>query len=445
MNNKVDYENGKIFPMILQFSIPAALSLLISAVYNIVDRMFVGNCNGSVALAALSICFPLSFMMIAFGLMCSAGGSTLFTLFRGAGEQKHADAAFGSAFFFTVVFELCLMVFLQLLSDPLLRLFGVTETTYDMALAYYRIVSLGCVFQGLSFVFCDFTRVSGKPVLGMFVTGVGAVTNIVLDAVFVAVLGWGVEGAAWATVIGQVASVLFGGFLIFSGKTMVRTGKDALRPDFAIGKRILDCGFAFWISQIAMGFIALVYNGQLGKYGGDVAISVYAVISSVMTFVIMPASGISQGIQPILGFNYGSGHGERVKKVMIQATALSVGVTVVIWAIAQMAPGTIIRMFGGEEELLQIGVPALRANFILAPVLGFVMLATTFFQSIGKPRASSMITLVRQVAALIPFIYILPTVFGTMGIFYAQPISDVIATIISAVLVAKEFRGLSGK
>lgn len=443
MKQQTDYENGKIFPLILRFSIPAALSLLISAVYNIVDRMFVGNCVGNMALAALSICFPLSFMMIAFGLMCSAGGSTLFTLFRGRGEQECADAAFGSAFFLTAGFEVVLMAALLSFSHPLLKIFGVTETTYDMALAYYRIVSLGCVFQGLSFVFCDFTRVSGKPVMGMIVTAVGAVTNIVLDAVFVAGLGWGVEGAAWATVIGQIASVLFGGFLIFGGRTMVRPGKEALRFDGSIGKQILECGFAFWIGQMAMGFIALVYNGQLGKYGGDVAISVYAVISSVMTFVIMPASGISQGIQPILGFNYGRGLGERVKKVFVEASALSVGVTLVIWAGAQLFPAVIIQMFGGGEELLKIGVPALRANFIFAPALGFVMLATTFFQSIGKPTASSIITLVRQVAALIPFLYLLPMLLGTMGIFYAQPVSDLIATGISAVLMIKEFQQLN--
>lgn len=223
---------------------------------------------------------------------------------------------------------------------------------------------------------------------------------------------------------------------------MVRPGRKTLRFDFSIARQLLGCGFAFWIGQMAMGFIALVYNGQLGAYGGDVAISVYAVISSVMTFVIMPASGISQGIQPILGFNYGRGLGERVKKVFIQASFLSVGVTAVIWAGAQLFPAWIIRMFGGGEELLKIGVPALRANFIFAPVLGFVMLATTFFQSIGKPTASSIITLVRQVAALIPFLYIFPIFLGTIGIFYAQPVSDFIATGISIVLMAKEFRNL---
>ena len=206
---------------------------------------------------------------------------------------------------------------------------------------------------------------------------------------------------------------------------------------------MLSCGFAFWIAQIAMGFIALVYNSQLGKYGGDIAISVYAVISSIMTFVIMPASGISQGIQPIIGFNYSAGYSNRVKETFIKASLLSVGVTAVIWIIVESMPALIINTFGGGSELLDIGVTALRLNFIITPVLGFVMLATTFFQSIGKPTASSVITLIRQVVALIPFIFILPRFFGINGIFVAQPISDFIALILSIVLIKVEFSCLS--
>ena len=201
-NTQVDYRNGPLFPMILRFSIPAAVSLLITAVYNIVDRMFVGNFNGTSALAGLSVCFPLSYMMMAFGLMCSA---------------------------------------------------------------------------------------------------------------------------AAATVTGQIFSALFGAFLVLGGHSQVRVSRDIFRPRKRLSANILSCGFAFWVAQMAMGFISLVYNSQLGRYGGDIAISVYAVISSIMTFVIMPASGISQGIQPILGNNCGSGNYKRVMQTFRLATALSVG------------------------------------------------------------------------------------------------------------------------
>lgn len=296
------------------------------------------------------------------------------------------------------------------------------------------------MFQGLTLVFCDFVRASGKPFLGMCVTGVGAVANIILDALFVAVFEWGVQGAAAATVIGQMISTIFGAWILFSGRTLVKTRKKDFHIDYPIGKKLLNCGFAFWIAQMAMGFIALVYNGQLGKYGGDIAISAYAIISSVMTFIIMPASGIIQGIQPIIGFNYGAGNYERVKQTFVKATLISIGVTVVIWTITELFPVALINLFGGGAELVSIGVPALRINFIVAPVLGFVMLATTFFQSIGKPNASSIITLIRQVTALVPFIYVLPKFFGTIGIFYAQPISDILATILSIVLIVISFR-----
>lgn len=441
-DQKSDFSTGKIFPMILKFSIPAAVSLLITAVYNIVDRIFIGNFNGSTALAALSICFPLSFMMIAFGLMCSAGGSTLFTLFRGEGAEEKAQKAFGSAFLLVIVFEILLMVVLLVFSNSFLKLFGVTDTTYSLAQGYYRIVALGCVFQGLTLLMCDFVRVSGKPVLGMCVTALGAVINIILDAFFVGVFQWGVFGAALATVIGQIASAALGLFLLISKRTLVAVKRETFCLDQEISMQVIGCGFAFWIAQMAMGFIALVYNGQLGRYGGDVAISVYAVISSVMTFVLMPASGISQGIQPLLGYNYSLKNGKRVKAVFLQSAGLSVGITAVIWAAAELFPAAIIGLFGGGEELLEIGVLALRCNFIFAPVLGFVMLATTFFQSVGKPMASSVITLIRQVLALVPFIYILPVFLGTMGIFWAQPISDLLAMGLSLLLILSEFRKL---
>ncbi len=442
---QVDYRNGPLFPMILRFSIPAAISLLITAIYNIVDRIFVGNWVGTSALAGLSVCFPLSYMMMAFGLMCSAGGATCFSLFSGQGDHKRMNRTFGNAFVLACFFEVLLSVFLLLLTDPLLQLFGVTDTAYPYAVVYYRIVALGCLFQGLSQVFCDFVRVSGKPILGMCVTGIGAVTNILLDAVFVIGFHWGVAGAALATVIGQCLSATFGAFLVLSGRTLVKVSPAIFRLQEKMSGNILSCGFAFWVAQMAMGFISLVYNSQLGRYGGDIAISVYAVISSIMTFVIMPASGISQGIQPILGNNYGSGNYKRVMQTFYQATALSVGITCLIWVAVLVFPQQILAAFGGTQEMFDIGVEGLRINFCITPVLGFVMLATTFFQSINRPVPSVLISLLRQVLFLVPFLYLLPLVWQINGIFFAQPISDLLATLLSLVLVLQEQRRMYAK
>lgn len=434
----VDYQKGRLFPMILKFSIPAAVSLLITAVYNIVDRIFVGNFCGETALAGLSVCFPLSFMMMAFALMCSAGGSTFFCLFSGTGELDKRDHAFGNTIVLVCLFEIGLMLALLLFPAPILRLFGATETAYPYALAYYRIVAIGCVLQGLTQVFCDFVRVSGKPVAGMCVTGIGAVTNIALDAVFIGGFGWGVEGAACATVIGQLMSALFGAYMVFGGRTQVRISRGIFRLTGDMCGKILSCGFCFWVAQMAMGFISLAYNGRLGVYGGDAAISVYAVVSSVMTFVIMPASGISQGIQPILSNNYGAGNYRRVMRTMLLATALSVGVTCVIWLVVLLFPAQLIAAFGGTAEMLRIGVSGLRLNFCITPVLGFVMLATTFFQSINRPYPSIVITLLRQVVFLTPFLYLFPIKWGVGGIFLAQPVSDLLATALSVWLILRE-------
>ena len=442
----VDYLNGKLFPMVLKFSVPAAGSLLITAIYNIVDRIFVGNFNGTSALAGLSVCFPLSYMMMAFALMCSAGGSTLFSLFSGKNETDKTNKSFGNAMVLVCGFELLLTVLLLLFPNPILNIFGVTETSYSYAIQYYRIVALGCIFQGLTQLFCDFVRVSGKPILGMCVTGIGAVANIILDAVFIGLFDWGVVGAAAATVTGQVLSAIFGAFLVFSNRTQVRISKEIFRLDKQLCFQIISCGFSFWVAQMAMGFISLVYNSQLGKYGGDIAISVYAVVSSIMTFVIMPASGISQGIQPIIGNNYGAGNYKRVMSTLFQSIVFSVGVTCFIWLIVLIFPQQILAAFGGTEEMFDIGVQGLRINFCITPVLGFVMLATTFFQSINRPAPSIIITVLRQVIFLVPFIYILPMLFDNInGIFFAQPISDMLATLLSVFLVLKERKRMFSK
>ena len=193
---------------------------------------------------------------------------------------------------------------------------------------------------------------------------------------------------------------------------------------------------------MAMGLISLVYNSQLGKYGGDTAISVYAVVASIMTFVIMPASGISQGIQPIVGNNFGAGNYKRVMATLYQASAFSVGITCIIWLIVLLFPKSILLAFGATEEMLQLGIVGLRTNFCITPILGFVMLATTFFQSIAKPIPSVVITFLRQILFLIPFIYIFPILWGINGIFVAQPVSDGLALILSIILVAREQRHL---
>lgn len=263
-----------------------------------------------------------------------------------------------------------------------------------------------------------------------------------MEILFVAVLDMGVEGAALATVAGQFLSAVFGSVLIFSGRTLVVIERQIFRIRKELAGKILSCGFAFFISQIAMGLISLVYNGQLGKYGGDTAISVYAVVSSVMTFVIMPASGISQGIQPILGNNYGAGKYHRVMETMWKASALSVGITCVIWAGVMLFSRELILVFGGGEDMLAIGVSGLRINFIITPALGFIMLATTFFQSLGKPLPSIIITALRQIVFLIPFIYLLPLVLGINGIFWAQPISDALALLLSLWLTLWEQKNM---
>ncbi len=443
MNNPM--EESKAFPLIMKYSTPAMLALLISAIYNIVDRMFVGNYVGDLGLAALSICFPVTFVVIGIGLLASAGGGTLFAMKLGEQDIEGAHYAFGNAFSFVLILELVATLLLWIVGDGFLKILGASDLVLPYAKQYYYIMLMGSVFQGLTFVLNDFTRVSGKVYLALLITGSGAVINIVLDALFVVVFGWGVYGAAFATLIGQVIATIIGLIIIFRRKTILHPQRAYFKLNSEVTKTISKLGVALFISQIAFGFISLIYNIYLGQYGGDIAISVYAIISSIMTFVIMPASGLSQGMQPILGYCYGAKKYERVKYMMKVGCLISSTITIFIWILVQLFPTQLVYLFGGaqNDDLMTLGVTALRINFSLIPIVGFVLLCITFFQAIGKAKPSIILTLVRQVIALIPFIIILPYFFGVEGIFFAQPISDLITLAISVILIKKSFEQLT--
>ena len=364
---KNDFLRGKLFPMILKYSIPAAISLLITAIYNIVDRIFVGNFNGTSALAGLSICFPLSYMMMAFGLTCSAGGASLFSLFAGKNQQRDMNRSFGNALILVVVSEIALTIVLLIFTDPLLQIFGVTETAYPYAYEYYRIVALGCLFQGLTQVFCDFVRVSGKPVLGMCVTGIGAVTNIILDAVFVAVMGWGVAGAAWATVIGQCLSALFGAYLVLKGYTKVEVKKETFRLDFGLSQKIISCGFAFWISQMAMGLISLVYNSQLGKYGRRYCHQCIRRGGQYHDICHHACQRHQPGIQPLWATISVRGIIRGLWLPCIRLPGLSVGVTCLIWLVVLLFPGKFCWLSAPRRKCWRLASPGCGSISALRP------------------------------------------------------------------------------
>lgn len=437
-------EESKAFPLIMKYSTPAIIALLISAIYNIVDRMFVGNYVGDIGLAALSICFPVTFIVIGFALLVSAGGGTLFALKLGEKDVESSNRAFGNSFLYIIILELLVTVCLWIAGDSFLKILGASDVVLPVAKQYYFIMLLGSVFQGLSFVFNDFTRVSGKVNLALIISASGAIVNIILDAWFIIGLGWGVQGAAIATVIGQIVSALIGLYVVFGGHTVIKIKKDYFKVQLSIIQQISKLGVSLFIAQVAFGFISLIYNVYLGKYGGDLAISVYAIISSIMTFVIMPASGLSQGLQPILGYCYGSKNYERVMHIMKVGCIISTTITTVIWALVQLFPSQLVYLFGGgnNQDLMELGVTALRINFSFIPIVGFVMLCITFFQAIGHARPSILLTLIRQVLALVPFIIGLPILMGVKGIFFAQPASDLITLLVAIWLLNKFFNQL---
>ena len=313
-------------PLLLSLAIPMMISMLVQALYNVVDSIFVSYVNEA-ALSAVSLAFPIQNLLIAFAVGTAVGVNAYLSKNLGEGNHAEADRAAANGLFLAVCSAVAFLIFglfgagafiRAQTTDPLIARYGVEY------LSICTIFSLGCCVQ------CMMEKIlvsTGRSTFAMTTQLIGALTNIVLDPIFIFGL-FGVPrleaaGAAVATVIGQCLSAAFGTFLVLGGHTLVKVSPDIFRLQKRLSGNILSCGFAFWVAQMAMGFISLVYNSQLGRYGGDIAISVYAVISSIMTFVIMPASGISQGIQPILGNNYGCGNYKRVMQTFCQATVLS--------------------------------------------------------------------------------------------------------------------------
>ncbi|CVI71935.1 Multidrug export protein MepA [Clostridiales bacterium CHKCI001] len=416
--------------IIVSYSVPAAMTLFITAFYNIVDRIFIGNCNGSVALAALSICYPLSFLVAAVGLFCNGGGRSIFESYLKKGQEWKANHTFGMSFLMTAASEIFLTIFLFVFMEEWLRLFSVTESTYTDAKSYFEIMALGCVPQGLTLVLCDFIRIGGKLKEEILIMALGAIANIILDWVFVVVLQQGVKGAAIASVTAQIISALAAGCYIMSKKSPIKIAKKFFIIDDRLCTRIVKGGLIAGFIQLLLGVVVVVYNRELNLWGQTIAVSVYSVTASLLMFFMMLAAGIGQGIRPILSEYYENGQRKLFLHTMSAAMCFSLLMTGMLWILVELFPEQILSIFGADAVMMTIGVSAIRQNFIIAPVVSIILLGVSYFQAVKKEKIAMLLSFLWQIAVLIPFIYLLPLRKGLMGIFLARPICEGIMAII---------------
>lgn len=442
---------GRILPLIVKFSIPAIIGMLVGSLYNIVDQIFIGQKVGVLGNAATNVAFPLVTICMAVALLIGIGTATNFSLELGRGNKEKAAYFAGNGITINIICGLCIAVLAKIFIIPLLHVFGATATVFSYAKTYTGITIVGIPFLLFGVAGNNLVRADGAPATSMFVMLAGAVANVFLDALFMYGFNWGIAGAAWATVISQMLSALLLAIYLIHTKS-VKLSRRNFIPSFAYIKLIAYMGFASAINQIAMASFqivmnnVLVYYGAKSVYGSDIPLACVGVITKVNMLLMGIVIGISQGCQPIFGFNYGAKKYHRVKNAYKDAAVIATVISVVAWICFLVFPRQITALFGNGNELyFHFAEQYFRIFMVLTFLNGIQPLTSNFFASIGKAKLGAAMSLTRQVLFLIPLIVILPIFFGIDGVLYAGPVADCAAFIFAVTFVSREMHLLTVK
>ena len=434
----------KIGKLLLQFSLPAIIGMLVNALYNIVDRIYIGNIKdvGYLAIAGVGIVFPVIIFVFGFSILIGLGSATNVSLNLGRKNPDEAEKYLGTALVFGLVVSLILAIIGYVWIDDIVRFLGGSDKTSIYASQYLKIGILGFPAAVVGYVANSSIRADGNPKMAMVTLLIGAVTNIVLDPIFIFYLGMGVRGAALATIISQYISGVWAVYYFYSKFSGLKIRKEYLVLSIERMKEIILIGSAPFAIQMGASVVNFTYNSTLKMYGGDTAIGAMAVVQAVTTFILMPIFGINQGLQPILGYNYGARFYKRVKEALYKAIFGATGICVFYYIIIMIFSKEIIEIFTQERGLLDIATKGLRVELFMLPIIGFQIICTVYFQAVGKPKMSLFMSLSRQIIVLIPCILIMSRMFGAIGIWYAAPVSDFIATLLTFFLIGKELKTL---
>ena len=434
--------------LLFRYALPAIIAQVAASLYNIVDSIFIGQGVGPLAISGLALTMPMMNLTAAFGAMIGAGSAALTSIRLGQGNKPAAERILGNVVLLNVVLGVVLMAFGLLYLDELLYFFGASDQTLPYAREYMRIILYGNVITHLFHGLNCMLRVAGYPNKAMNITIIAVVLNAILDAIFILWLKWGIAGSAWATVIAQMLAVVVQWFHFSDKASFLRFRGEAFRFRWDIIKNIITVGMAPFMIQSCACVVVILVNNTLGQYGGDLSIGAYGIANRVVFLFVMVVMGFTQGMQPIVGYNYGARAYDRVLKTMWMTVGWSVATTTFGFLLCEFFPDQVVRIFVSEDgsgsatELIEASARGLRILVLMLPIVGFNIVAGNLFQHIGKPKRAILLSVSRQLLFLVPLIYFLPRYIGADGVWYSIPIADFISTLLAALLLFQQIHKL---
>lgn len=438
--NIAELEHAPIKKLLWKYFLPALTGVIVNALYNIVDRIFIGQGVDALALSGLSATFPLMLILFAFAMLIAMGSNVRISMNLGKKEISQAERTLGSAVWTVTILSLILTILGYIYRIPLLKMFGAGNESISYANEYFSYIIFGNLFMSIGFVLNNAARAEGNAKTAMYSLFLSAGTNVILDPIFIFGLNMGVKGAAIATIISQIVLCIWVLTHFRSKRSVIKLRIHHIRFDATIVKYILAIGFAPFSMQLAASAVQAVLNTQLKYYGGDLAVGAMGIINSIAQLIIMSVIAINMASQPIISFNYGANNGQRVRETLKTAILFASIISGIGFIIVMLFPKDIVYLFNrSNEQLITLGSQGLRLFFITLPIVGFQIIIGNFYQAIGKAKIAALLSLLRQVLILIPVLLLLPHFWDLNGVWIASPISDFLSAIISAIYTYKAF------
>ena len=442
MDQRTPTELGteRIGKLLMQYAIPAIIAMTASSLYNMIDSIFIGHGVGTMAISGLAITFPFMNLAAAFGSLVGVGAATLVSVKLGQRDYDTAQRVLGNVVVLNVIIGILFTAIGLLFLDPILYFFGASEATIPYARDYMQVILIGNIVTHLYLGLNSVLRSAGYPRKAMYATVATVVINTILAPIFIFVFDWGIKGAAWATVIAQVVALLWLIRLFCDKRELLHFRKGIFRLKRQIVVNSLAIGLSPFLMNLASCCIVIVINLGLKKYGGDLAIGAFGIVNRLVFLVVMIVMGINQGMQPIAGYNYGARLYPRVTKVLKVTIFGATIVTTTGFLVAMFVPELAVALFTSDKELIDLSVKGLRITTIFFPIVGFQMVTSNFFQSIGMASKAIFLSLTRQMLFLLPCLLVLPNFWGAWGVWVSMPVSDLVASIVAAVMLFMQFK-----